>query len=152
MTGGLFCCRLVHISTSLSLLITILSWRAVTCVDTWLGLVSQSVLTITARVLLAWGRGSRRSWCGTHQQRWVEMASMAFWEKNSLALTVTGGFTQCPGPAATPRLQSTVETPGFGGYCHHNHLRGLLSESQTPAMTQSPGAVSHHQPLGGGPL
>lgn len=65
---------------------------------------------------------------------------MAFWE-DSLALTITGGFTQCPGPAATHRLGSTVETPGLGGYCHHNHFQGLLTESQTLAMTQSPGAA-----------
>lgn len=66
---------------------------------------------------------------------------MAFWE-NSLVSTITGDFTQYPGPAATYQLGSTVETPGYGGE--------LLSESQTPAMTQSSGVTSHHQPLAGG--
>lgn len=59
---------------------------------------------------------------------------MAFWE-NSPVLTITGDFTQYPGPAATHQLGSTVETPGYGGK--------LLSESQTPAMTQSSGVTSH---------
>lgn len=110
-------------------------------------------------MLLACGRGSIRSWYRAHQQKWVGITSMAFGE-NSLALTITGGFTQCPGPATTHRSGSTVETPGYGGE--------LFSEGQTPVMTQSPGATAitspregqtpplapgrgnpHHQPPGG---
>lgn len=76
--------------------------------DTPVGSISQSVLKIPFGGLLSWGRGAPEgAGKGDISKGGMEIISMAFGE-NNLALSITEGFTQCPGLAATQGLGHTV--------------------------------------------